>query len=81
MPSAIQLTIPCLDGDGGSFFFHKHGVHIKSEITGGKKYSKDLEQGGLEILLDWQSAIQTEKWKMSWKKTEPPRWGVQKNQQ
>ena len=50
MPSAIQLTIPCLDGDGGSFSFHKHGVHIKSEITGGKKYSKDLEQGGLEIL-------------------------------
>ena len=49
MPSAIQLTISCLDGDGGSFFFLKHGRYIKWEITGGKKYSKDLEQGGLEI--------------------------------
>ena len=49
MPSAIQLTISCLDGDGGSFFFLKHGRHIKCEITGGKKYSKDLEEGGLEI--------------------------------
>ena len=30
-------------------FFLKHGGHIKCEITGGKKYSKGLEQGGLEI--------------------------------
>ena len=30
-------------------FFLKHGEVIKSEITGGKKYSKDLEQGGLKI--------------------------------
>ena len=32
------------------YFFLKHGGHIKCEITGRKKYSKDLEQGGLEIL-------------------------------
>ena len=32
-----------------TYFFLKHGGHIKCEITGGKKYSKDLEQGGLEI--------------------------------
>ena len=35
-----------------TYVFLKHGRHIKCEITGGKKYSKDLEQGGLEILLD-----------------------------
>ena len=29
--------------------FIKHGRRIKCEITGGKKYSRDLEQGGLEI--------------------------------
>ena len=28
--------------------FLKHGGHIKCEITGGKKRSKDLEQGGLD---------------------------------
>ena len=49
MPSAIQLTISCLDGDCGLFFFLKHDGHIKWEITGGKKYSKDLEQGELQI--------------------------------
>ena len=32
-----------------TYFFLKHGRHIKSGITGGKKYSKDLQQGGLEI--------------------------------
>ena len=32
-----------------TYFFFKHGGHIKCEITSGKKYSKDLEQGGLEI--------------------------------
>ena len=32
-----------------TYFFLKHGGHIKCEITGGKKYSKDLEQGELEI--------------------------------
>ena len=32
-----------------TYFFLKHDGHIKCEITGGKKYSKDLEQGGLEI--------------------------------
>ena len=48
-----------------TYFFLKHGGHIKCEITGGKKYSKDFEQGGLEIE----------------RKTEPPRCGVQKNQQ
>ena len=32
-----------------TYFFLKHGGHIKCEITGGEKYSKDLEQGGLEI--------------------------------
>ena len=32
-----------------TYFFLKHGGHIKCEMTGGKKYSKDLEQGGLEI--------------------------------
>ena len=30
-------------------FFLKHGGHIKFEITGGMKCSKDLEQGRLEI--------------------------------
>ena len=30
-------------------FFLIHGGHIKFEITGVKKYSKDTEQGGLEI--------------------------------
>ena len=32
-----------------TYFFLKHGGHIKFEVTGGKKHSKDLEQGGLEI--------------------------------
>ena len=32
-----------------AYFFNKHGGHIKCEITGVQKYSKDLEQGGLEI--------------------------------
>ena len=32
-----------------TYFFLKHGGHKKCEITGGKKYSKDLEQGELEI--------------------------------
>ena len=32
-----------------TYFFLKHGGHMKCEITGGKKYSKNLEQGGLEI--------------------------------
>ena len=32
-----------------TYFFLKHGGHIKCKITGGKKHSKDLEQGGLEI--------------------------------
>ena len=32
-----------------TYFFLKHGRHEKCEITGGKKYSKDLEQDGLEI--------------------------------
>ena len=49
MPLAIQLTIFCLNGDGGSLFFLKCGGHMKCEITGGNKYSKELEQGGLEI--------------------------------
>ena len=31
-----------------TYFFLKHGGHIKCEITGGKKYLNDLEQGGLE---------------------------------
>ena len=30
-------------------FFLNHGGHMKCEITGRKKYSKDLELGGLEI--------------------------------
>ena len=33
-----------------TYFFPKYGGHIKCEITGVKKYSDDLEQGGLEIL-------------------------------
>ena len=32
-----------------TYFFLKHGGHIKCEITGSKKYSKNLEQGGLGI--------------------------------
>ena len=30
-------------------FFVKHDGEIRSEITGSKRYSSDLEQGGLEI--------------------------------
>ena len=30
-------------------FFVKHGGKISCEITGSKRYSSDLEQGGLEI--------------------------------
>ena len=43
------MGLSYFDGDGGSFFFVKRGGRTKSEITCGKKYSKDLEQGGLEI--------------------------------
>ena len=32
-----------------TYFFLKYCGHIESGITGGNKYSKDLEQGGLEI--------------------------------
>ena len=32
-----------------TYFFLKHDGHIKCEITGDKKYLKDLEQSGLEI--------------------------------
>ena len=32
-----------------AYFFLKHAGHIKSKITDGRKYWKDLEQGGLEI--------------------------------
>ena len=32
-----------------TYFFLKHGGHLKCEITGIQKYSKDLDQGGLEI--------------------------------
>ena len=32
-----------------TYFFLKHAGHTKYEITGVKKYSQDLEQGGLEI--------------------------------
>ena len=32
-----------------TYFFLKHGGHIKCEKTGVNKYSKDLEQGWLEI--------------------------------
>ena len=32
-----------------TYTFLKHGGHVKCEITDVKKYSKDLEQGGLEI--------------------------------
>ena len=32
-----------------TYVFLKHGSHIKCEITCGKRYSKDLEQDGLEI--------------------------------
>ena len=73
MPSAIQLTISCLDGDGGSFFFLKHGRHIKCEITGGKKYSKDLEEGGLEIHARLTTSNTNNKTTDFVKKTEPPR--------
>ena len=30
------------------YFFLKHGGHIKCKITGGKKYSKNMDQGGLQ---------------------------------
>ena len=30
-------------------FFVKHDGEIRCEITGSKRYSSDLEQGGLEI--------------------------------
>ena len=32
-----------------TYFFLKHYGNIKCEITGFKKYSKDLKQGGFEI--------------------------------
>ena len=32
-----------------AYFFLNHGRHVKCEITGGEKYSKDLEQDGFEI--------------------------------
>ena len=32
-----------------TYFFLKHGGHIKFEVNGGKKHLKDWEQGGLEI--------------------------------
>ena len=32
-----------------TYFSLKHGENIKSEIIGGKKYWKNLEQGGFEI--------------------------------
>ena len=32
-----------------TYFFFNYGGHIKCKITGVKKSSKDLEQGGLEI--------------------------------
>ena len=31
-------------------FFVKHARRIRCEITGSKRYSFDLEQGGLEII-------------------------------
>ena len=46
MPSAIQLTISCLDGDG-------------------KKYSKDLLEGGLEIPARLTVDNTNKKWQMS----------------
>ena len=54
-----------------TYFFLKHGVHIKCEITAGKKNSKDFVLA-LTFLLDRQSAIQTKKWQISWKKNWTP---------
>ena len=47
-----------------TYFFLKHGGHIKCEITGVKKYSKDFEKGGLRFPLDWKSAMQIKEWQM-----------------
>ena len=57
----------------------KHGGHIKCEITGIKKYSKYLEQSGLEIpdRLTISNANKTMTDVI--KKTAPSCWGVQKN--
>ena len=41
-------------------FFLKRGGHIKCEITGFKKYSKDLKPGGLEILARMTSSNSNE---------------------
>ena len=32
-----------------TYLFLKHGRYVKCEISGGKKYSKDLQQGVLDI--------------------------------
>ena len=53
MPSAVQLTIPCLDVDG-------------------KKYSKDLWQGGLEIPARLTIGNTNKKLQMTWKKNWTP---------
>ena len=63
-----------------NYFFHKRGGHIKCEITGAQKYSKNSEQGILEILagLTITSASKTIKDVMK-EKHEPRRSGVEKN--
>ena len=63
-----------------TYFFLKRGGHIKCEITGVKKYSKNSEQGILEILagLTITSANKIIKDVMK-EKREPRRSVVQKN--
>ena len=57
------------------YFFLKHGGHIKCEITGCKKYSKDLEQGCFEIpaRLTMSNTNKKKKDRCHERKTEPPR--------
>ena len=56
-----------------TYFFLKHGGHMKCEIIGGKEYSKDLELGGLEIPARLTISNTNKKnGKCHERKTEPP---------
>ena len=55
-------------------FFLKHGGHIKCKIDGGKKYSKYLEQGWLEVPTRLTISNRNKKNdRCHERKTEPPR--------
>ena len=49
MIQSILVIPPAKSMSTLTYFFLKHDGHIKCEITGDKKYLKDLEQSGLEI--------------------------------